>query len=56
MKDEEEIGGIFKVITEKKKRAQIEKDTLNAEDSSKFLIPHMRDWSSEEVRIVFNIR
>lgn len=47
--EKDEVGGLFKVITEKKKIAQLEKETLNADDSSKFPVSKMRDWSSEEV-------
>lgn len=47
--DDEEVGGIFKVMSEKKRQVLLEKDVFNAEDCSKFTVPCLKDWNSDEV-------
>lgn len=49
--NEDEVGGLFKVISEKKKRILQEKDVMNAEDSSLFSVQHIRNWHSQEVSV-----
>lgn len=49
--DDDEVGGLFKVISEKKKRILEEKDVMNAEDCSLFSVQHIRNWHSQEVSV-----
>uniref|UniRef100_A0A1B6G6J2 Bms1-type G domain-containing protein n=1 Tax=Cuerna arida TaxID=1464854 RepID=A0A1B6G6J2_9HEMI len=48
--DEEEVAGLFKVIGKKQDQKMKEKDTLNALDTSKFVVSQVRDWSLEQAR------
>lgn len=51
--NEEIIDDLFKVISEKKKNILQKKDTLNAEDNSRFIPSFIRNWDSDEVYIIF---
>lgn len=42
-------SGLFKRVNEKQRQSLKEKDFMNAEDCSKFVVSQIRDWSSEQV-------
>lgn len=47
--DEERADGLFKVVSAKKKQVLQERDILNSEDCSRFIISYIRDWTNERV-------
>lgn len=47
--DEEEMAGLFRVVGKKQEKKIEEKDSMNATETSKFEVLHLRDWSNEKV-------
>jgi len=52
--DDGEIGGIFKIVGDKQKRKAEEKERLDEEDTSAFPVVKVRDWTQEEVCLIYN--
>lgn len=47
--NENEIGGLFRVVRQKQQSKLEEKDTMDSVDSSKFPIKQLKDWTNESV-------
>ncbi|XP_048248671.1 ribosome biogenesis protein BMS1 homolog isoform X1 [Haliotis rufescens] len=50
--DEDEVGGLFKVLKQKKDKGRMGKSKSNDMDCSKFWEDSMHDWDLEEVRLL----
>ena len=53
--EEEEIGGLFKVMRKKSEKDRLQRDTHGL-DCSKFTVSHIQDWSLSEVSRVKNTK
>ncbi|KAK3932873.1 Ribosome biogenesis protein BMS1-like protein [Frankliniella fusca] len=47
---DEEVGGLFRVVSRKQHQRQEAKTTCNAEDCSRFRLNIVRDWTQPEIR------
>lgn len=52
--DNEEVGGLFRVVSRKQHQRQETKNTCNAEDCSRFPLNLVRDWTQQDVSACFN--
>lgn len=48
--DDEEVGGLFRVVSQKQHQRQEAKSTRNSEDCSRFPVTLVRDWTQPVVR------
>ncbi|CAH0768758.1 unnamed protein product [Bemisia tabaci] len=48
--NENEIGGLFRVVRQKQQSKLEEKDTMDSVDSSKFPIKQLKDWTNESIK------
>ncbi|XP_008485765.1 ribosome biogenesis protein BMS1 homolog, partial [Diaphorina citri] len=46
--NDDELGGMFKVVNLRQRQQLKEKDVMNSEDSSKFILTGSRDWTLPE--------
>lgn len=47
--DEDELGGLFRLSNMKNMQKQNQKEDMDKEDISKFIVDHYHDWSSSKV-------
>lgn len=47
------MAGLFRVVGKKQEKKIQEKDNMNALDTSKFAVTHLRDWSKEKVEFIY---
>ncbi|OWF49820.1 Ribosome biogenesis protein BMS1-like [Mizuhopecten yessoensis] len=48
--EDDELGGLFKVLNKKQEKKNDERLSINKTDCSRFFVQHMQDWDLEEVR------
>ncbi|KAI5749614.1 hypothetical protein M8J76_008765 [Diaphorina citri] len=48
--NDDELGGMFKVVNLRQRQQLKEKDVMNSEDSSKFILTGSRDWTLPEIK------